>query len=79
MKQFSFLQHSLRRVCNVPEGVEQARLRIYDLNGRLVKEMTLEHGAGIAEIQPGFAAAGIYMAVLQLDGIRAGQVKLALQ
>lgn len=66
-------------VSNVPEGVEQARLSVRDLNGRLVKEITLQQGAGIAEIQPGFASAGIYLAELRLDGIRAGQVKLALQ
>jgi hypothetical protein len=66
-------------VCNVPDGVEQARLCVADLNGRLVKEIVLNNGAGIAEIRPGFAAAGIYLAELRLDGIRAGQVKLALQ
>ena len=66
-------------MCNGPEGVDRARLIIRDLNGRLVKESALDHGAGIAEIQPGFTAAGIYLAELQLDGIRAGQVKLALQ
>ncbi|MGV9013750.1 MAG: T9SS type A sorting domain-containing protein [Flavobacteriales bacterium] len=66
-------------VCNVPDGVAQACLRIMDLNGRLVREMTLEPGSGIAEIQPDFASPGIYVAELQLDGIRAGRVKLALQ
>ncbi len=68
-----------RRPCGRKKGVEQAQLSVRDMNGRLVKEIMLEHGAGIAEIQPGFASAGIYLAELQLDGIRAGWVKIALQ
>lgn len=66
-------------VCNVPQSVTKASLRILDLNGRLVHEQVLSPGMGIAELIPGFAAPGIYMAVLSLDDIRAGQVKLALQ
>ena len=66
-------------VCNVPQSVTKASLRIMDLNGRLVHEQVLSPGMGIAELIPGFAAPGIYMAVLSLDDIRAGQVKLALQ
>jgi hypothetical protein len=66
-------------VCNVPQSVAKASLRIMDLNGRLVHEEALAAGTGIAELRPGLAAPGIYLAELQLDGIRAGQVKLALQ
>lgn len=66
-------------LCNVPASVEHASLRILDLNGRLVRELDLIAGMGIAELQPDFAAPGIYVAVLRLDGIRTGQVKLALQ
>ncbi len=66
-------------LCNVPANVGNAMLRIIDLNGRLVQEMALAAGSGITEIKSGFAAAGIYLAELRLDGIRAGQVKLVLQ
>ncbi|MFZ1616162.1 MAG: T9SS type A sorting domain-containing protein [Flavobacteriales bacterium] len=66
-------------VCNVPEGVAHASIQFFDLNGRMVKELGLDQGAGIAEIHPGFVSAGIYIAELRLDGIRSGQVKLALQ
>lgn len=66
-------------VCNVPPTVVEASLRITDLNGRLVKQQTLPVGRGIAQVAPGFAAPGIYLAELRLDGIRAGQVKLVVQ
>lgn len=66
-------------VCNVPQSVAKASLWIMDLNGRLIHEQPLAAGEGIAELQPGMAAPGIYLAELHLDGIRAGQVKLALQ
>jgi hypothetical protein len=66
-------------VCNVPQSVAKATLRIMDMNGRLIHEQPLATGAGIAELEPGFAAPGIYLAELRLDCIRAGQVKLALQ
>lgn len=66
-------------LCNVPPSAMEASLRVTDLNGRLVKEQTLPVGRGIAQLAPGFAAPGIYLAELRLDGIRAGQVKLVLQ
>lgn len=66
-------------VCNVPEGVQQATVRITDMNGRVVHERNLIAGAGIVELDRQMAAAGIYVAELHLDGIRAGQVKLAVQ
>ncbi len=66
-------------VCNIPEGVTKASLAIQDLNGRPVFEQTVEPGMGVALIHAGSVAAGVYMAELRLDGIRAGQVKLALQ
>ncbi len=66
-------------VCNVPPSVAKATLRIMDMNGRLIREQALANGEGIAELEPGMASPGIYLAELRLDGIRAGQVKLALQ
>jgi hypothetical protein len=66
-------------VCNVPPSVVKASLCIMDLNGRLVHEEALAAGTGIAELRPGLASPGIYLAELRLDSIRAGQVKLALQ
>lgn len=66
-------------VCNVPQSVAKATLRIMDMNGRLIHEQVLAPGAGIAELQPSMAAPGIYLAELLLDGIRAGQVRIALQ
>ncbi len=66
-------------LCNVPPTVSGASLRITDLNGRLVQEQKLPAGRGVAELAPGFAAPGLYLAELRLDGIRAGQVKLVLQ
>ncbi|MBS1937557.1 MAG: T9SS type A sorting domain-containing protein, partial [Bacteroidetes bacterium] len=66
-------------VCNVPEGVSKATLQIRDLNGRLLYDQRVEPGMGVAVLQAGAVAAGIYLAELRLDGIRAGQVKLALQ
>jgi hypothetical protein len=52
---------------------------LHHMNGRLIHEQLLSTGEGIAELEPGIAAPGIYLAELRLDGIRAGQVKLALQ
>ena len=52
---------------------------LHHMNGRLIHEQVLAPGAGITELEPGMAAPGIYLAELRLDGIRAGQVKLALQ
>ena len=66
-------------VCNVPEGVTKASLQIRDLNGRLLHDQPVEAGMGVAVLQAESVAAGIYLAELRLDGIRAGQVKLALQ
>lgn len=66
-------------VCNVPPTATNARLRILDLNGRLVKDQLLVPGAGIVELLPGVVAGGIYMAELRWDGIQVGRVKLALQ
>ncbi len=66
-------------VCNVPEGVSTASLQIRDMNGRLVYDQPLEAGMGVAVLRAEAVAAGIYLAELRLDGIRAGQVKLALQ
>ena len=66
-------------VCNVPESVSKASLQIRDMNGRLVYDQPLEAGMGVAVLRAEAVAAGIYLAELRLDGIRAGQVKLALQ
>lgn len=66
-------------VCNVPEGVSKASLQIRDMNGRLLSDQRVEAGLGVAVLQTGVVAAGVYLAELRLDGIRAGQVKLALQ
>jgi len=63
----------------VPPTVVEASLRITDLNGRLVREQKLPAGRGIAQLAPGFAVPGLYLAELRLDGIRAGQVKLVVQ
>ncbi len=66
-------------LCNVPPTVAGASLRITDINGRLVQEVVLAPGTGIAELKPGFAVTGMYLVELRLDGKRAGQVKFAVQ
>lgn len=66
-------------VCNVPEGVEQATVRVQDLNGRLVAEQRIATGSAIVELNLSGAPAGVYAAELELDGMRSGTVKLTVQ
>lgn len=66
-------------VCNMPEGVEQAWVRVHDLNGRLVTERRIAGGAGIVELDLSGVVAGVYAAELNLDAVRTGQVKLVVQ
>ncbi len=66
-------------VVQVPEGVEDAELRITDLSGRTMRAQRLVEGAGIVELQTAAWADGIYMVSLALDGHAAGSVKLAVQ
>lgn len=66
-------------VCNVPEGVEHAMVRVHDLNGRLVAEQRIATGSAIVELNLSGAPAGVYAAELELDGMRSGTVKLTVQ
>jgi hypothetical protein len=66
-------------VCNVPMGTEHAALVVRDLNGRLLQQIRIGPGPAMVELDLSTQAAGIYMASLELDGVRAGQVKLAIQ
>ena len=73
------MNFQLNPAYDVGASAEDAVFRICDMNGRLIQEQNLQAGAGIAEIRPDAIVSGIYMAELRLDGVRAGQVKLALQ
>jgi hypothetical protein len=65
-------------VCNVPASAERASLILHDLKGRAVGQLVVDPGMGLAELRPGALPAGLYLAELRVDGIRTGQVKLAL-
>ncbi len=65
-------------VCNVPEGVEQATVRVHDLTGRLVAEQRLTTGSAIVELDLSDEPGGVYAAALELDGVRTGTVKLTV-
>lgn len=66
-------------VCNVPEGVDEAWVRVHDLNGRVVTERRIASGAGIIELDLSQQPTGLYAAQLRLYGVAAGNVKLAVE
>lgn len=59
-------------VYTVPEGVEQAELRMHDAAGRDVHRQRVAPQNGIAEIIPRHVANGMHVASLHCDGIRIG-------
>jgi len=59
-------------VYTVPEGVEQAELRMHDAAGRDVHRQRVVPQNGIAEIIPRHVANGMHVASLHCDGIRIG-------
>lgn len=61
-------------IVKVPEGVEYASIRVLDLLGRLVAEKPIAGGRPLVEL-PTLEVSGLYMAVLYLDGVRAGVAK----
>ncbi len=66
-------------VCTVPIGVERAEVRLLDAEGRLIWQQVVSSGTGIVEMNTTTQAAGLYVAELRMDGIRAGPVKVSLQ
>ena len=66
-------------VCNVPEGVERALVRVHDLNGRLLTERRITPGTAMVELNLAGEPSGVYAAELALDGVRTGTVKLTVR
>ena len=66
-------------VCHVPEGVEQAWVRVHNLNGKALVQQRIGTGAAIVELDLTHQPAGVYAAELSLDGVRMGTVKLTVQ
>jgi hypothetical protein len=66
-------------VCHVPEGVALSVITVHDAEGRLLKEVRLGSVAAVVELDLSGMAAGLYTASLSLDGVRAGQLKVAVQ
>ncbi len=65
-------------VYTVPEGVEQAELRVMDTMGRLAYSQRVAPQNGIAEMQPQQVTSGMHVAMLLWDGIRVGTAKVSL-
>lgn len=64
---------------NVPEGVEQAWVRVHDLQGRTIVQRRIGAGAAIVELDLAHQPAAVYAAELSLDGVRSGTVKLMVE
>ncbi len=58
--------------------VEQAMVRVHDLNGRLVTEQRIAAGSALVELHLSGEPAGVYASELWLDGVRSGTVKLTV-
>ncbi len=65
--------------CNVPEGGEQALMRLRDLQGRIVREQRLGKGMSIVEVDLVPMALGVYIAELRSGGVVIGQAKVTRQ
>ena len=63
-------------VYDVPEGVEQAELRVMDALGRMVHRQSVTPKKGIAELAANTWANGVHIATLYCDGTRMGTVQL---
>ena len=61
----------------IPEGVEQAEVRLHDMSGRLVYRQRVAPQNGIAEVLPDQLASGLHIAALICDGIRVGTVTVS--
>ncbi len=59
-------------VVRMPEGMEQATLRVVDPLGRIVRDEVISRAAAIIELEPGQLANGLYLASLF-----AGEIQLA--
>lgn len=60
------------------EGVKSDRTGIFDLNGRLIENISLNEGPGISELNFIEHTSGIYLVKIQLDGYTAATTKFIL-
>ena len=60
----------------VPEGVEQAEIRLLDAGGRLLAQRRVAPQNGILELQTKELATGLHVASLYFDGIQVGSAKV---
>jgi len=58
----------------IPEGVEHASIKVWDPIGRLVAEKSIDGGQPLVDL-PLLRVAGLYVAVLYLDGVLAQTAK----
>jgi hypothetical protein len=65
-------------VYHVPEGVEQAMLRLFDSSGRLLLEQRVGDRTGIVEFIPNRVSTGMHIASLVYDGIPVAHAKINL-
>lgn len=63
-------------VYQVPEGVQQAEVRLHDGQGRLVRQEQLSPKNGIMEVLAKDLASGTHIATLYYDGIQVGSAKV---
>lgn len=63
----------------VPEGAVNVELRLMDIHGKTLKQLRLGDGQGLAQLNTEPLAAGVYMTVLSLDGIRMAHQKVVVE
>ena len=62
----------------MPVGVEDAEIRLHDVQGRLVKQQRLPSRNGVLEVQPKETSTGMHVASMYFDGILVGTAKVSI-
>lgn len=65
-------------VVRLPEGMEQATLRVVDPTGRLVREETITRSAAIIELMPAELPNGLFAASLSAGEVQLGTAKFTI-
>lgn len=63
---------------NLPANVNQAELKLYNVNGIMVKSFTIDHTFSTINVQTGDLAAGIYLYRIESDGFKSETFKLSV-
>ncbi len=66
-------------VVEVPEGVEEAELRVLDVHGRVLQVKRLNAGPSLVSLKTDGLAPGLYLAEVLLDGHGVAQTKMIIQ